>query len=304
MKGYTNLAKLLRKKGANPDIPDKSRETTLHLAAFDGHANVAKLLVKQGADIAAIDAVENKYTDVAKLLRNRSADVATADSYGLTPLKAVSRKGYTEVVKLLLENAVDSNIFDTHCGTLAPSTTHDRHVDVAKALVRKGAGVADVDHYGLKPLHDIFERASRVVLLLLKTGAYTKAKGASGRGSLFLPFAKGHLGVIEQLFSIKGVNRRQSLRLHGMGMRKLRRVCLALKVLTWTSMIPSVGVNTKSGNTYIAQAMLKFARGRDIQVDDGDLGVEPSLIDTDGSTRWCGFLTEHLRALEVNNHGW
>lgn len=77
MKEYTNLCKLLRKKGANPDIPDKSRETTHHIAAFDGHANVAKLLVKQVADIAAIDGYrQSPLSGAIELLFGKGANTA------------------------------------------------------------------------------------------------------------------------------------------------------------------------------------------------------------------------------------
>ena len=48
LSGYTDVAKLLLDKGANPDLQNKGGLTALMAASLNGHIEYVKLLAEQG----------------------------------------------------------------------------------------------------------------------------------------------------------------------------------------------------------------------------------------------------------------
>ena len=83
--GDTARVRELLRKGANVNAKYEGICTSLHFAAFEGHADVARLLLEYGADVNA------------------------RDESGETPLHYAAFRGYADIARLLLEYGADVN---------------------------------------------------------------------------------------------------------------------------------------------------------------------------------------------------
>ena len=89
------IAALLLKAGANPNVKNYFEQTALEQVAFLGDANMVTLLLAHGADVrhrntfgktALHEAVEGDHPDIIRVLLAHGADVNARDDEGKTPL--------------------------------------------------------------------------------------------------------------------------------------------------------------------------------------------------------------------------
>ena len=315
--GQTEVVKLLLENRANVAVANGFGRTPLHSAASIGHVDVAKLLLKNGADI---DVSDNRgrtplnagssvgQTEVVKLLLENGANVAVANDLGRTPLHSAASNGHVDVAKLLLKNGAGIDVSDNYGRTPVSVASTVGHIEMVKLLLEKGADVRDVNNHGWTPLHSASLQGNlEVVKLLLETGADAEATDASGRTSLFLASIMGHVRVVEQLVSSGSLantkDRYGSMPIFAATKNGHEKVVTCLLGIEGACMdfYDSFGRSllwwaNKSGNTQVTQAVLEFARGRDIQIDDGDFHGGSSLVDMGGSTTWCDVCTRFVAA--------
>ena len=135
------------------DIRDSFHRTPLHWAAScNCDADVVQLLLSKGADVRAVDklqetplhlAVCNPFSSDAKvvqILLDNGADVNAVDKLQETPLHKAASGTQGDAVKILLENGADVNAIEKHQRTpLHMAAEQNEKAEVTSALVKAGA---------------------------------------------------------------------------------------------------------------------------------------------------------------------
>mmetsp|Transcript_17380 Transcript_17380/g.20057 ORF Transcript_17380/g.20057 Transcript_17380/m.20057 type:complete len:421 (-) Transcript_17380:458-1720(-) len=120
-----DMRDLIEKNGKNPNRPNESGITPLHLACAEGYEKIAKYLLKNCEDVniqtkangftplhcVCANGPENHDAIIKQLLR-KGANPNIKDIYGAIPLHYASYQGKDGAVKLLLENGSNPNILN------------------------------------------------------------------------------------------------------------------------------------------------------------------------------------------------
>jgi ankyrin repeat protein len=131
--------------GAEVDITDKDRWTSLHYAAWLGHDDVAKVLLAHGADVEARAAgngfqplhlaVYAGRRTVAETLLKHNADVNARDrGQRFTPLHWAVDRGHLDLVALLLAHKADRQARDENDNTPLDIAKEKGNMGILKLL--------------------------------------------------------------------------------------------------------------------------------------------------------------------------
>lgn len=155
--------KFLLERGAivdTPLLPDQI--TSLRLAADQGYTEIAELLIKNGADVSKQDikmytpihrAAVQGHKGVVELLLAHNAVVDCRESKLCTPLYFAVANGHKEVVELLLAHKADPAVQDKSGYSPLHETAVDNSVEIAELLLERGANVDAKNNAGETPLH-------------------------------------------------------------------------------------------------------------------------------------------------------
>ncbi len=222
--GHIDIVKFLLEQGAKPDVTGKEGATMLVMASRDGRTEFVKLLIASGAfvnslygngDTPIILAANNDHKDLVRFLAEKGADKESA-------LMAMTRQNNKEMMKLLLQlGANPDRILSLACGEgdlgrlrivldnasdLAIGSLN-RHliqasekcqIDVAKALIEKGADINAANEQGITPLHWAVMKESReAVQLFVSSGANAGQSNKAGYSPLDLACVGANLALIE-----------------------------------------------------------------------------------------------------------
>lgn len=169
----------------------ENRDTSLHLAAWNGNADMVNLLLGQGADINAknnegrtplFDAAWNGKTDVVKLLCDRGADIGAKQyNLGSTALHCAAWNGNADAVEMLLDHGANIEARENNGSTPFGFAIWHGKTDVAKLLLARGANIEVKYDNGNSELHKMaFHAKADMIELLLDHGANIEAKNNNG----------------------------------------------------------------------------------------------------------------------------
>ena len=186
--GYSEVARVLLKYGADTETRDKETCSPLEWSSASGHVEVVRVLLENHADVNFLD--EEKWTAlhlgteaaVARMLLEYGMDPNAKKTDNKTPLHMARTGGGARV---LLQYGADPNARDCNNETplyKAIGQTWRRSAETAQVLLENGADVNARDAKNRTPLHvaSVYGDLDSA-RLLLQHGADIHAQDAEGR---------------------------------------------------------------------------------------------------------------------------
>ncbi|XP_072520865.1 uncharacterized protein ankdd1b isoform X3 [Salminus brasiliensis] len=155
-------------------------ETALYLAADENHEECVLALLEAGCD-------PNIFTSSTDWRNDTDYDTAgsVCSQNRISPLHAVSEKGFVSVVKHLVDNGADMNYQNQHLQTPFHLAVKNFYIPVIHTLLVSGCDTDITDHLGQTALHIAAELGKvDVVEMILKTGVNMEIKDRQGKTAL------------------------------------------------------------------------------------------------------------------------
>jgi ankyrin repeat protein len=212
--------RLLLDRGADVNARARSRFSALMVAAQYQEGDAAiNLLLDRGAQVAppadgvpvfsANPFVLAAYAGNAKSLKRLLAAGAKVDDAFIaigtsrtTPMLGAFKFGDVEVANTLLDLGAPVDFADGNGITMLGRTVLNNEVEMARALIARGANVNVVDKLGMTPLlwaANVDFGDTAMIELLLKSGAKTDARNKDGLTPLELARKYGHATLVPVL---------------------------------------------------------------------------------------------------------
>lgn len=212
--GNIECVKMLVSAGANVNaIVDDRGRTPLMNAATTDKDQVARVLLDAGAEIdcihdTGITAVEiaafSGSLNILRVLISEGANLDHMDNRGHTPLRAALMGQHPEAAMLLLKERIKVNraYGENECTALHLAVSA-AYLDVAEALIGKGADIDACDADGDTPLQWAVEKGSlEMAKSLLRNGAQiNKRNENTGEVVLHWAIKCGHVSMTELLLA-------------------------------------------------------------------------------------------------------
>ena len=214
------IAKLLIRAGADPDVHNRYGRTPLFWAVENQQAELVYLLIQAGANVNAADrfgatplrfAAAAGSLEIAQALLQAGAQVNPEPSGlptfydGNTPLHAaLSGSNPAPMVRLLVENGADVNLKDRYRSnsSLLHLVIHAGHGELAAFLVAAGADVRAVNNAGNPPVQvAAFAGLPEVIQVLLAAGSSVNVQDNVGDTPLHDAALQGHGEAAEVLLA-------------------------------------------------------------------------------------------------------
>ncbi|APR97735.1 ankyrin repeat domain-containing protein [Wolbachia endosymbiont of Folsomia candida] len=265
---HAKISKAIWNSVITPEYQYYDNSTLLHFATRWNYTEIIRLLIKKGADVDTIDkhgntplhnAALNDKKEVAELLVIHGASILKKNLYGHTPLRKAALYSHEAMVKLLLEKAygIDAlaiyefvtimhhpkltedkkikqlrlildknpNIIDARVSCdISESVTSDHgkyedhttllhiaaicgYTKVAELLIDQGADVNDIDKKGNTPLHNAtLNGKTEVAELLLERGANIESGTICGYTPLHIAASHNSSSAMVKLLLDKGAD--------------------------------------------------------------------------------------------------
>jgi quinoprotein dehydrogenase-associated probable ABC transporter substrate-binding protein len=215
--------KFLVGKGADVNKADSQGWTPLTSAARQRHDKMAKALIDLGANVnessdgmtPLVAAVMRDHVPTIKVLVENGADLNEAGPQGFSPLALAITDNRYEAAKALMEGGADLNVASNSEGLtplmliaaqtsaaegarFVPGST--RPIDIAKALVEKGADVNAKAKNGMTALMIAATHNSAPMIgLLMESGADAQAKNNLGQTATDVAEINGNLEAAQAI---------------------------------------------------------------------------------------------------------
>ncbi|KAK2808526.1 hypothetical protein FQN50_004557 [Emmonsiellopsis sp. PD_5] len=183
--GYATIAKVLLKRGADPDYQNEFGHSPLLVAVKRNNSALVNLLVNHGASINIEDsrlqtplhnAVMHEHGVTVKSLVELGANIHHKDDLGQSPLHLAVKRGNRATVETLVSLGADLLSTDNSGYTPLHEAAVGGHAEIVRLLLECGANPNLSDQYGQTPLskailHIHKDVAEKMVELLLERGA-------------------------------------------------------------------------------------------------------------------------------------
>ncbi|OQS07769.1 serine/threonine-protein kinase TNNI3K isoform X6 [Thraustotheca clavata] len=202
--GNLEQVKSLLTKGVNCNsYTNQVGDTSLYVAAENGHKDVVSTLINAGANIhqggsygwtPLLIAAENGHKDIVSVLINAGSNINQADYYGETPLLAAADNGHKDVV------SQQSTMLDKKSIKDIVSVLIDAGSNINQVLINVGSNINQADYEGATPLHLAAENGHKqVVTLLLEAKVAINCFTKKGETALYVAAKLGHTDIVSIL---------------------------------------------------------------------------------------------------------
>jgi ankyrin repeat protein len=154
-------------------------------AVYNRRNAFARELVEAGADVDVFEAAA--LGNLKRIRELADLDPATVDAFspdGFQPLGLAAYFGQREIAEYLLDRGADPNSPSRNRQSVTPlhSAASSDNVEIASALIKKGADVNAKQQGGYTPLHSAVQNgSSEMVELLIRNGADCSSRSDAGQ---------------------------------------------------------------------------------------------------------------------------
>ncbi|XP_031494689.1 potassium channel AKT1-like isoform X1 [Nymphaea colorata] len=158
-RGDVSLLKQLLQRGLDPNEPDISGKTALHIAAAEGNGKFVQLLIDHGADVNSKDlegnvplweSIVSGHDAVSKLLCENGASLQSGDMANFVCVAA--ERSSIQMLKDIVHYGGDVTIARGDGTTALHVAVCEGNADVVKFLVDHGADIEKLDQQGWTPV--------------------------------------------------------------------------------------------------------------------------------------------------------
>ena len=193
---HFEIAKLLHRYGANVDIQDKSKNTPLWRACWEGAPDIVEWLLNHGANVNAQGrwcyaplhcAANMGHLQIVQMLIEHNPDVHIREDLGESPLHAAAsplkKHLHVDIMQVLLDHGADPNARDDDgCTPLHSSswwnkrgvTSIDGTVEGTRLLLKHGAIIDADDNQARTPLQLALEHGRDDIATCLREHGATR----------------------------------------------------------------------------------------------------------------------------------
>jgi len=224
-RGFTEVAKILLEENANLiNQTDPDGLSPLHYAVLSDNPQIVRFFLlnstvdvnlKTTKGITSLHlACANANLEVLKMLLIRGAEQNCSDDRGFNALHFVSRHVKDSACLLDIVTFMAMVGFDVNSKTLDGETAlslsvENNSLNLARALILKGADAKTTNRKGFNLLHKAAQRGICSVLTLLDQlsllGTFLDSTTGTGKTSLHIAAKRGHLEIVKQLI-VKGAS--------------------------------------------------------------------------------------------------
>ncbi|XP_042245807.1 ankyrin repeat and SOCS box protein 2-like isoform X1 [Thunnus maccoyii] len=207
-KGHLQCVQVLLDHGADPDITNYDRETTLYKACERNSAALVAVLLNRGVLVNAAcnhgwtalqEAVCRNNTEICEMLLKAGAKHTQTDMYGITPMFTAAQSGQLAALRLLLKHGADINSQATDGATALYEATKNGHEDVVELLLSQKADANKPGKTGLLPLHIAAQRGSDTMVSMLIRATSKARVRRTGISPLHMAAERNRDDVLETL---------------------------------------------------------------------------------------------------------
>lgn len=180
-KDSPKTARLLLRRGMDPNETNDRGYTALHMAAMWNTPDLTRRMIDHGARIN---------------VRSRS---------GMTPLYFASHYGHAETVDLLLRQGADPDLATRRGFTPLHRASYRAHPEVVRLLLEHKASVDQQTKAGFTPLHEVVRGSGKlkirrtIVKLLLDHGADATVQDPRERTALEIARQNKYSSIVQRL---------------------------------------------------------------------------------------------------------
>ena len=204
------VKRLVEANAALANLPDKDRNTALHLAAAAGSVPIAEYLLGKGAALEAPNAVGNTPLHAAaiagavstiELLLQKRAAIDAANAQQNSPLQEAIFNGKDEAARLLIERGADLRRGDNQGRTPLHFAARYNRKAIVELLIAKGVDVNSRAAQERTPLNllTLMTQNVEVARILVQNGADVNAPDSQGTMPLEHAVHQGSLAMIDLL---------------------------------------------------------------------------------------------------------
>jgi ankyrin repeat protein len=180
--GHTEIVHLLRKHGADVNLPGEALGNAFWAAIYKGYTEIVCLLLEHGADVnlpggehgnALGAAIYCGHTEIVHLLLKHGADVNLPGGKRGNALGTAIYCGYIEIVHLLLEHGADVNLPGGEHDNVLNAACYGGHIAILRLLLENDAIKQNLAHHNA--LSEASGSRDVEICLLLENSVNSKA---------------------------------------------------------------------------------------------------------------------------------